>query len=86
MGKTTVALNLAIARARTGRDVWLVDGDRQGTAQAAIALRAEAARVPAIACATYPNGSTLRSQVLHQSVRFDDTPTNLPAARTSRPG
>ena len=73
VGKTTVALNLAIARARTGRDVWLVDGDRQGTAQAAIALRAEAARVPAIACATYPNGSTLRSQVLHQSVRFDDT-------------
>ena len=73
VGKTTIALNLAIARARTGRDVWLVDGDRQGTAQAAIALRAESAQVPAIACATYPSGSTLRSQVLHQSARFDDT-------------
>ena len=73
VGKTTVALNLAIARARFGRDVWLVDGDRQGTAQAAIALRAETAQVPAIACATYPNGSTLRTQVLHQSARFDDT-------------
>ena len=73
VGKTTVALNLAIARTRIGRDVWLVDGDRQGTAQAAIALRAETARVPAIACATYPNGSTLRSQILHQSARFDDT-------------
>ena len=73
VGKTTVALNLAIARAKSGRSVWLVDGDRQGTAQAAIALRAEAEQAPAIACATYPNGSILRSQVLHQSGTFDDT-------------
>ena len=72
VGKTTVALNLAIAQARTGRDVWLIDGDRQGTAQAAIALRAEAERAPAIACATYPDGSTLRSQVLHQTGKFAD--------------
>ena len=28
IGKTTLALNLAIARARAGRDVWLVDGER----------------------------------------------------------
>ena len=73
VGKTTLALNLAIARARSGRDVWLVDGDRQGTAQAAIALRDEAGQKPAIACATYPTGATLRSQVLHQGGRFDDT-------------
>ena len=72
VGKTTVALNLAIAQARTGRDVWLIDSDRQGTAQAAIALRAEAERAPAIACATYPDGSTLRSQVLHQTGKFAD--------------
>ena len=73
VGKTTVALNLVIARALAGRDVWFVDGDRQGTAQAAIALRAEAKQAPAIACATYPDGSTLRSQVLHQTGKFDDT-------------
>lgn len=72
VGKTTVALNLAIAQARAGRDVWFIDGDRQGTAQAAIALRAEAERAPAIACATYPDGSTLRSQVLHQTGKFAD--------------
>ena len=36
VGKTTIALNLAIARALQGRDVWLIDGDRQGTAQTAI--------------------------------------------------
>ena len=72
VGKTTVALNLAVAQARAGRDVWFIDGDRQGTAQAAIALRAEAERAPAIACATYPDGSTLRSQVLHQTGKFAD--------------
>ena len=32
VGKTTLAVNLAIARAMSGRDVWLIDGDRQGTA------------------------------------------------------
>ena len=72
VGKTTVALNLAIAQARAGRDVWFIDGDRQGTAQAAIALRAESERAPAIACASYPDGSTLRSQVLHQTGKFAD--------------
>jgi len=72
VGKTTLALNLAVARAHNERDVWLIDGDRQGTAQAAIALRDEAGQKPAIACANYPNGSTLRSQVLHQRDRFDD--------------
>ena len=72
VGKTTVALNLAIAQAKAGRDVWFIDGDRQGTAQAAIALRAESERAPAIACASYPDGSTLRSQVLHQTGKFAD--------------
>ena len=31
VGKTTVALNLSIGRVLAGRDVWLIDGDRQGT-------------------------------------------------------
>jgi chromosome partitioning protein len=32
VGKTTLALNLAIARAGEGREVLVVDGDEQGTA------------------------------------------------------
>ena len=40
VGKTTLALNIAIARALQGRDVWLIDGDRQGTAQTAVSIRA----------------------------------------------
>ena len=42
VGKTTLAVNLAIARALAGREVWLIDGDRQGTAQTAISIRAAA--------------------------------------------
>lgn len=72
VGKTTLAVNLAIARAMAGREVWLIDGDRQGTAQTAISIRADAGHLPGIACATYPDGQTLRAQVLQQSSKFDD--------------
>lgn len=72
VGKTTLAVNLAIARALSGRDVWLIDGDRQGTAQTAISIRSEAGQVPGIACAQYADGQTLRAQVQQQARKFDD--------------
>ena len=72
VGKTTLAVNLAIAQALAGRDVWLIDGDRQGTAQTAISIRADAGHAPGIACATYPDGPTLRAQVQQQAAKFDD--------------
>lgn len=72
VGKTTLAVNVAIARALAGRDVWLIDGDRQGTAQTAISIRAEAGHTPGVACATYPDGPTLRSQVQQQAGKFED--------------
>ena len=72
VGKTTIALNLAVARALAGRDVWLVDGDRQATAMQAVAQRAEAGATPAIAVSHYPDGPLLRSQVLQQGPKFDD--------------
>lgn len=72
VGKTTLAVNLAVARALAGREVWLIDGDRQGTAAAAIAIRGEAGRTPGIACAQYPDGQALRGQVLQQRAKWDD--------------
>lgn len=72
VGKTTLAVNLAIARALAGRDVWLIDGDRQGTAQTAISIRAEGGHSPGIACAQYPDGAVLRGQVQQQGHKFDD--------------
>ena len=56
VGKTTLAFQLALARALSGRDVLLVDGDRQGSAQTAVAIRAEANRSPGLACAQFPDG------------------------------
>lgn len=72
VGKTTLALNLAIQRSLCGRDVWLVDGDRQATAATAIAVRCESGRLPAIACSSYPDGAQLRSQVLQQKSKFQE--------------
>lgn len=72
VGKTTLAVNIAIARALAGRDVWLIDADRQGTAQTAISIRADSGHTPGIACASYPDGPALRAQVTQQRGKFQD--------------
>jgi chromosome partitioning protein len=71
-GKTTLAVQLAISLARTGRDVLLVDGDQQGSAQTAISVRTDASRLPALACAQYAEGRVLRDQVRHQAGKYQD--------------
>jgi chromosome partitioning protein len=72
VGKTTLAVQIAIARAIAGRDVWLIDGDRQGTAGVAIAARSEAGRSPGVACAQYVDGPALRAQVQQQRSKWQD--------------
>lgn len=72
VGKTTLALNLAIGRALAGRDVWFIDGDRQGTGQIALTIRAENGITPALAVAQYSDGATLRQQVKQTAGKFDD--------------
>lgn len=72
VGKTTLALNIAIARAMAGRDVWLIDADRQGTASTALAIRGAAGKLPALATAHYADGAQLRSQLTHQRSKFQD--------------
>jgi chromosome partitioning protein len=72
VGKTTLALNIAIARALAGRDVWFIDGDRQGTGQIALTIRAENGTKPFIACAQYADGATLRQQVKQTGGKFQD--------------
>ncbi|MBS1078953.1 AAA family ATPase [Gluconobacter kondonii] len=72
VGKTTLAVQIAIFRALQGRDVWLIDGDRQGTAASAISIRTEANQKPGIACAQYSDGPTLRGQIQQQKNKWDD--------------
>lgn len=72
VGKTTLALNIAIRQAIAGKDVWLVDGDRQATASSAVAVRADSGRMPLIACSCFADGIQLRSQVLQQAGKFEE--------------
>lgn len=69
VGKTTLAVQLAIGRARQGHRVWLVDADTQGTASMSIAERSVE---PGIACSSYIEPKALRSQVKQQAVGYDD--------------
>ncbi len=71
-GKSTLAVQLALARSRDGRDVLLVDGDQQATAQTAITLRAEAGRTPAPACVWFPDHRVMGPQMRSQARRYQD--------------
>ncbi len=73
VGKTTLAFMLALARARQGRDVWLVDADPQGSALTAATVRAEAGRTPVLAVSQYVTASALGIQVRRQASKFQDT-------------
>ena len=70
-GKTTVALQLALDWAIMGHDVLLVDGDRQGSASLAVAVRAESGRMPSLTSVAYPDGPALHSQVKRLAPKFD---------------
>lgn len=70
VGKSTVALNLAVALAARGRSVWLIDGDRQGTTAMAMGIRGPD-RLPQIHCSHLPDGDTLHSAVVAGAGQFD---------------
>lgn len=69
-GKTTTALNLAVARALNGRNVLAVDGDRQGSLMEALGNREE--DQPLLAVAQYSDGQVLRQQVSRAKDIYDD--------------
>jgi len=72
VGKSTLALNIAISRALAGRDVWLIDGDRQATSMQAVAQRAETGASPALSVAHFTDGPLLRAQVQQGAGKYDD--------------
>jgi chromosome partitioning protein len=71
VGKTTLAVNLAIALALCKRDVLLIDGDEQGTALAFTDLRAEQ-KGKAGYTAVALHGAAIRTQVRQLSPKYDD--------------
>lgn len=73
VGKTPLAFQLALARRLAGRDVLLVDADRQGSSQIAVGIRAEAGRDPGLSCVQFAEGKLLRAQVGALAAKHDDT-------------
>src|ERR1700730_3644026 len=71
VGKTTLAINLTIARSNTGHDVLLVDGDEQHTAITFTELRAGQLGKAGYTAVSL-QGSALRTQVRQLAPKYDD--------------
>lgn len=71
VGKTTLAINIAIARSLSGSDVLLVDGDEQKTALTFTELRSsQVENVGYTAVSLY--GAALRTQVRQLTSKYTD--------------
>src|SRR3954465_3397821 len=72
VGKTTLAVNLAIAYSRMGRDVLLVDGDEQETAMAFTDLRSAEKDGACGYTAVALHGAALRTQMRSLARKYTD--------------
>ena len=73
VGKSTLALNIAIERLRAGADVLLIDGDpRQASVSRAIGVRAESGITPSLPCVVLEDAKSLRQQVSLLREKYDD--------------
>lgn len=73
VGKTTHAVNIAIARALEGKDVLLVDGDEQQTAATFTDLRSSLRgdAGPGYSAISL-KGEAIRTQILRMTEKYDD--------------
>lgn len=71
VGKSTLAVNLAVERSRAGRDVLLVDADDQATATDFTALRSEHLGAPGYTAVAL-SGPNVRTQVIQMQPKYAD--------------
>ena len=71
VGKTTLAVNLAIALTRLKRDVLLIDGDEQGTAAAFTELRNLQQGAPGYTAVSL-QGAAIRTQARQLAPKYSD--------------
>lgn len=72
VGKTTLAVNMAVMRSIEGRDILLVDADDQSTASDFTAIRNETLETGAGYTAIKLHGSAVRSEVVRMAEKYDD--------------
>lgn len=83
VGKTTLAVNLAIALARKKRDVLLIDGDEQGTSIAFTELRSEQMNGLTGYTAVALHGSAIRTQARQLASKYSDIVIDVGGRDTS---
>ena len=71
VGKTTLAVNLAISLSLAGRDILLIDGDEQGTAAAFTELRSAEKGTPGYTSVTL-HGAAIRTQARQLAPKYSD--------------
>jgi chromosome partitioning protein len=73
VGKSTLALNIAIERLLAGVETLLVDGDpRQTSISKAIGIRAEAGLVPPVPCIVLDDAKAMRHQIGLLKSKYQD--------------
>lgn len=73
VGKSTLALNVAIERQRRGVDTLLIDGDpRQTSVSKAIAIRGDSGIKPELSCIVLEDPRALRNQLKLLKERYQD--------------
>lgn len=70
-GKTSIAINLAVSFAQDGRDVLLIDTDRQGSSNFWANTRDETGTLPRIPC-VQSFGKGLAQNILDLAQRYED--------------
>lgn len=73
VGKTTLAVQVALARQIAGYAILLIDGDTQASAQNAMTMRSEGGQEPSVSCVQLPDGRLLRAQLGPLVARHTDT-------------
>jgi len=73
VGKSTLALNIAIERSRVGSNTLIIDGDaKQASISKAIGIRVDAGQLPALSCTILEDANTLRHQIGRLKSQYQD--------------